>query len=80
MLSGRLNILQFGATQWVITRERLNHFLHQGIPYILAELPNTEKSFRNLIKSKPKSDCIYHFPIDLEHNEFPLGSKLIVKW
>ena len=28
----------------------------------------TEKYFRNLIKSNPKSDCIYHFPIDLEPN------------
>ena len=29
---------------------------------------NIEISLRNLIKSIQKSDCIYHFPIDLEQN------------
>ena len=28
----------------------------------------------------PKSDCIYHFPIDLDPNGCPNGSKLIGKW
>ena len=29
---------------------------------------HTVKSFRNRTKSNPTSDCIYHFPIDLESN------------
>ena len=29
---------------------------------------------------KPKSDCIYHFPIDFESNRIPFGSKSIGKW
>ena len=29
---------------------------------------------------KLKSDCIYHFPIDLEPNGRPFGSKSIGKW
>ena len=28
----------------------------------------------------PKSDCIYHFPIDLEPNGRPFGSKSTGKW
>ena len=28
----------------------------------------------------PKSDCIYHFPIDFDPNERPVGSKSIGKW
>ena len=30
----------------------------------------SEKSFLNLVES-PKSDCIHHFPIDLESNGIP---------
>ena len=29
---------------------------------------------------KPKSDCIYHFPIDLELNGRAFGSKSIGNW
>ena len=29
---------------------------------------------------KPKSDCTYHFPIKLEPNGRPFGSKSIGKW
>ena len=29
---------------------------------------------------KPKSDCIYQFPTDLDLNGRPFGSKLIGKW
>ena len=29
--------------------------------------------------NKPKSDCMYHFPIDLEANEIPFNSKSIGK-
>ena len=38
---------------------------------------------RNLFESlfiNLKSECIYHFPIDLEPNGRPFGSKLIGKW
>ena len=38
---------------------------------------HTEKSFQNLDKSNHKSDCIDHFPIDLEPNGRPFGSKSI---
>ena len=41
---------------------------------------HTEKSFRNLIKFNPESDCSYHFPIDLDQTERPFGSKSIGKW
>ena len=30
---------------------------------------HTEKYFRNLLKIKPQSDCIYHFPIDGKYNK-----------
>ena len=30
--------------------------------------------------NQPKSDCIYHFPIDLEPNGNPLGSNSIGRW
>ena len=43
---------------------------------------HTEKSFLNLIKSTPKSDCIYHAPIDLEHqtDSVRLRYKSTGKW
>ena len=45
-----------------------------GVYYIL------ENTQRNIVKSKPKSDCIYNFPIDLELNGRPFGSKSMGKW
>ena len=49
-----------------------------GTDMILNDWPYTEKYFQNLIKSK--SDCIYHFPIYLEPNGPPFGSKSVGKW
>ena len=36
--------------------------------------------FSKLCEIKPKSDCIYHFPVDKEPNGRPFGSKSIEKW
>ena len=36
--------------------------------------------FSKSYQVNPKSDCIYHFPIDLEPNGRPFGSKVIGKW
>ena len=47
-----------------------------------AEAWNTLTHREFFLKSyeiKPKSDCSYHFPIDLEPNGRPFGSKSIVK-
>ena len=41
------------------------------------ECVHTETFFSKCNSIKPKSDCIYHFPIDLEPNRRPLGSKSI---
>ena len=34
----------------------------------------------SLYSINPKSYCVYHFPIDLEPNGHPFGSKPIEKW
>jgi len=34
--------------------------------YIIIMHTHAEKSFRNVHRIKPKSDCIYYFPIDFE--------------
>ena len=36
--------------------------------------------FSKFYQIKPKSGCIYHFPIDLDPNGGPFGSKSIGKW
>ena len=36
--------------------------------------------FSKYYQTKLKSDCIYHFPIDLEPNGRPFGSKSVGKW
>ena len=33
-----------------------------------------------LLLNQPKSYCVYHFPIHLEPNEIPFGSKLTRQW
>ena len=38
---------------------------------------HAEKSFRNIVKSSQKLDCIYHFPQDLEPNESEKGNQTI---
>ena len=47
-----------------------NHF----IDYTHREI------FSKSYEIKPKSDCVYPFPIDLEPNGRPFGSKSIGKW
>ena len=39
-----------------------------------------EEGNANYTSSWLKSDCIYHFPIDLESNRRLFGSKSIGKW
>ena len=36
--------------------------------------------FSKFYQIKPKPDCFYHFPIDLDPNERPLGSNSIGAW
>ena len=49
-----------------------------GVPPhdVIDEEVHTEKSYQ----INPKLNCIYHFPIDLEQNGRPFGSKSIGKW
>ena len=38
-----------------------------------------KETFSESCQIKPKSDCIYHAPVDLEPNRRPFGSKSIGK-
>ena len=42
--------------------------------------PTHREIFLKSYQIKPISDCIYHFPIDLEPNRRPFCSKSIRKW
>ena len=46
----------------------------------LYKAPTHRDIFSKCYQIKPKSDCIYHFPIDLETNGRPFGYKSIGKW
>ena len=59
-----------------IINYNIHIFLHTKKP---IASPHRE-IFSESCKIKPKSDCIYHFPIDLERNGIQFGSRSIGKW
>ena len=52
------------------------HFVFGSCPLF----PTLREIFSKFYQIKPKSDCICHFPIDLEPNGCPFGPQSIGKW
>ena len=61
-------------------RDYLKNFNHWNQRHVMNEVPIHREIFSKSYHIKPKLDCIYHFPIDLEPDGCPFGSKSIEKW
>ena len=72
----------YSGRETLVSRQRMNFLFQSGFwnVYMVQGLDtqNYLTSKSNWIK--PKSECIYHAPIDLEPNGHPFGSKSIGKW
>ena len=57
--------------------DHLERFQGEEISYFFT---TQREIFLKSYQIKPKSECIYHFLIDLEPNGRPFGSRSIGKW
>ena len=69
------------------TRQSLGRIIRKGgnplialHPLLLSGKPTHREIFSESCWITSKSDCIYHFPIDLDPNKPLFGSKSIGKW